>query len=398
MTRIKQLFKRTLIMAVSLLSCGYCCAQPIVKTLSWDGESRRYLCATPSNHDNNSSIPLFIFLHGLNDSIDNYAGAASMPQQFADRYGWLVVMPEALDAHVNLGGFDYAITHMWNADMEISVMGTTIAPNSDVDDAGFLLAMMDSLTANYNIDTDSIFYSGFSMGGFMTHRMAIEHGDRMTAAAPMSGLVTLPLSQQTPLTPVRLFYEHGTDDIIVTYSGQFYMPGIGTLTVGIDAEQTVGYWVGHNSCNPVPTIDTLADRHDDGMRFIRYTYANDVNGAEVQFLKVLGGGHEFYADEQFFDVNYMTEVHNFFTGTATEYVGVEQAPSLSLSLYPNPASSRIVIQSTAATTMALFDAMGRQAGYFKLPAGETRLNISHLPSGIYTACFADSSHRRIIKK
>jgi poly(3-hydroxybutyrate) depolymerase len=40
------------------------------------------------------------------------------------------------------------------------------------------MAILDSLENNMNINTDSVFFMGFSMGGFMSNRMAIEHGDR----------------------------------------------------------------------------------------------------------------------------------------------------------------------------------------------------------------------------
>ena len=71
---------------------------------------------------------------------------------------------------------------MWNA---------ALMP-SDIDDSGFLMALLDSLAVQYPVNQDSIFFTGFSMGGFMSHRMAIEHGDRINAAfhiVPLPSLI-----------------------------------------------------------------------------------------------------------------------------------------------------------------------------------------------------------------
>jgi len=344
------------------------------------------------------ALPLFIFLHGLNDSIENYNHATALPQTIADRYRWLVVMPQALDASVDVGFAVFNIKSMWNANMAINLMGTTITPNSEVDDEGFLLAMMDSLETSYSLDSDSIFLAGFSMGGFMTHRMAIEHGDLFTAAVTGNGLITLPLAEQTPTTPVRLMHIHGTADNIVTYDGHFYMPSIGDLTVGIGAEQTVAYWVEHNGCSENAIIDSLPDRRDDGLRFVRHTYANTTNGAEVQFLQVIGGEHVYYSDAQLYDVDYTTEIHDFFTGRHTTYVGCETTTKNTMTLYPNPVKDRLFVNTNSTATLTLYDITGRIVRRCTINEGTTVINISSIPTGIYYAKMSDGTVRRVVKK
>jgi len=307
-------------------------------------------------------------------------------------------MPQALDATIDVGFTVFNIKSMWNANMAINLMGATITPNSEVDDEGFLLAMMDSLAATYPLNNDSIFIAGFSMGGFMTHRMAIEHGDLFTAAVTGNGLITLPLAEQTPVAPVRLMHIHGTNDNIVTYDGHFFMPSIGELTVGIGAEQTVAYWVEQNGCNTTTTIDSLADRRDDGLRFVRHTYANPTNGAEVQFLQVLGGEHAYYADAQIYDVDYTTEIHDFFTGGHTTYVGCEQAPENVMTLYPNPVKERLFVNTKSATVLTLYDMTGKIVKQDNIAEGTSVIDMSNLPTGIYSAKMSDGTVRRVVKK
>ncbi len=140
-----------------------------VQTFEWQGKQRQYLIKSPAGQT--GSLPVLYFLHGLGDNITRLDNEFHF-QQIADRFGWIVVVPQALNEGYGT---------MWNAGLM----------NSGTDDAGFLLALLDTLAARGSANLDSVFFTGFSMGGFMTHRMAIEHGDRITACAPVSGLITM---------------------------------------------------------------------------------------------------------------------------------------------------------------------------------------------------------------
>ena len=63
-------------------------------------------------------------------------------------------------------------------------------------------------------------------GGFMSHRMAIEHGDRINAAAP-----------------VRILDIHGTTDPVVGYDGGSDYFG---YQLGLSVENILNYWINAN--------------------------------------------------------------------------------------------------------------------------------------------------------
>ena len=159
--------KKTLTICILLTICWMGTLSAQVQHFTWQNVQREYLVRTPANHD--GLLPVMFFLHGLGDNITRCDQEFNFGQ-IAEDFGWAIVVPQAR----NLG-----MGTMWNVGMT----------NSDVDDAGFLLALLDSLTAQYQLDPDSVFFTGFSMGGFLTHRMAIEHGDRLPACAPAGGLV-----------------------------------------------------------------------------------------------------------------------------------------------------------------------------------------------------------------
>ncbi len=132
------------------------------------------------------------------------------------------------------------------------------------------MAILDSLENHFNIDTDSVFFMGFSMGGFMSHKMAIEHGDRITAIASVSGTIGTAMIGQTPQFKVNVLHFHGTADSQVRYEDAGFNSGIGYYSVGMGAEQTVDAWRNWNSGQQEPVITYFPDIKDDVKTFERY--------------------------------------------------------------------------------------------------------------------------------
>ncbi|MBO7491695.1 MAG: T9SS type A sorting domain-containing protein [Bacteroidales bacterium] len=324
------------------------------QTFLWQNVNRNYLIRMPDHHD--GTPPVVFFLHGLGDNITRLDNEFHFAQ-IANEYGWAMVAPEAR----NLG-----IGNMWNAALM----------NSDVDDSGFLMALLDSLTAQYGLDPDSVFFTGFSMGGFMTHRMAIEHGDRIMACAPVSGLITTVMAAQTPVTPVRMLHIHGTNDNVVGYNG--YSSTFGSnLGLGVDA--ILQYWQTANGCTGEPAIDTLPDVHNDGLRFVHYTYQG---GVDLQHVKVIGGTHTWYLSPNQYDVGYMSLIHDFFVGTAGG-TGMESRQIENVQVWPNPSDGLVHVGVKAPTTLEVVDMQGRVVERFHLDATTAQLDLRHLPQGIY---------------
>lgn len=335
-----------------------------VQHFTWQGMDREYIIRTPEEHE--GPLPVLFFLHGLKGFATSYDQRFSCPQM-AEEYGWAIVIPQALD--LGMGA-------MWN-------VGFT---DSDVDDAGFLMALLDTLTVQYQLDLDSVFFTGFSIGGFMTHRMAIEHGDRITACAPVSGLISYAQASEIPVAPVRMLHIHGADDYIVGYNGNstFF-----TIPIGIGVDSIMDYWQNANGCeDPLLAIDTFPDLQNDGLRFIRYTYNCET---DLQLLKVLGGKHEWYADSELYDVDYMDVIYDFFTKGA--YADSTSVPELgAMRVWPNPTNGILNIQITESqspvTEIQVFDMYGKLVDVIvgannDSPAQATQIDLSRFPDGVY---------------
>ena len=325
-----------------------------IQHFEWQGVQREYLVRTPSQPD--ETMPVLYFLHGLGDNITRLDNEFHF-SQIANEFGWAIVVPQALNEGYGT---------MWNAGLM----------SSSTDDSGFLMALLDSLAMQYPLDMDSVFFTGFSMGGFMTHRMAIEHGDRITACAPVSGLITHSMANHSAV-PVRMLHIHGTSDPVVGYDGNSQYFG-GNL--GLSVDNIINYWKNANATVDEPVIDTFPDLKNDGLLFVRYTYQGE---KELQHIKVIGGNHTWYQSEAQYDIGYMTEIHKFFTEKGGGNVGVTEKDYKALRLWPNPTSGQTIIKTETATTLEVSDLQGHIVAKHQLEQGSNSIDLGHLPNGLY---------------
>ena len=355
--------KKSLILGVLLITILFGNLSAQIQHFTWQGLQRDYLVRTPANHD--GTLPVLFFLHGLGDNITNCNQEFNFGQ-LAEEFGWAIVVPQAR----NLG-----MGNMWNVGMT----------NSDVDDAGFLMALLDSLTVQYQLDPDSVFFTGFSMGGFMTHRMAIEHGDRITACAPVSGLIYTAQASLTPVAPVRMLHIHGTNDNVVGYNG--YSSAFG-MNLGLGVDAILDYWQNANGCSGEPAIDTLPDLKNDGLRFIRYTYNC---GTDLQFLKVVGGTHTWYDNINRYDVDYKDIIYEFFTGHNTPS-SVLSRKTGQLQVWPNPTNGSLNIlftnHNSPVNEIKVYDVFGKLMNVVVetnnySPLQTVQIDLSRYSDGVY---------------
>lgn len=339
-----------------------------IQHFEWQGIQREYLVKIPAQHD--ETMPIMYFLHGLGDNITRLDNEFHF-QQIADDFGWMMVVPQAR----NEGNGT-----MWNAYLTYST----------TDDSGFLMALLDSLSMQYPVDQDSVFFTGFSMGGFMTHRMAIEHGDRITACAPVSGLITSPMSHYTAVAPVRMLHIHGTNDPVVGYDGNSQYFG---YDLGLSVDEILDYWKNANHCADEPVIDTFPDLHNDGLRFVRYVYAGD---AELQHINVIGGNHTWYHSADQYDISYLTEIHRFFTESSGGNVGVEEPMVQGFRLWPNPVAGQCSIELGTDAEVKIFDLQGRLMATYSLKKGLNQINASDLSEGLYFIKTAEGAIGKVI--
>jgi len=346
------------------------------KTLQFGGIIRNYLEYVPSIYNGSTPVPVVICLHGLGDNMNNFFGIGM--NYVADTANFIVLTPQAIyDALA--GG------NAWNSGA--SYQGYQLSQT--INDVGFINALLDSVTATYNIDQTRIYATGFSLGGFMCQRLACESTARFTAIASVSGTIGTSLNCN-PSGEIPVCHFHGTADGTIAYTGNMY---------GNDPETLVNYWVTHNGCNTTPIHTALPDIVADGRTVEHYLYPNGNNNTDVEFYKVTGGTHEwlYYPAN---DIAYTLEIWKFFMKyTKTPASIINDENEINIEIYPNPANSYLTIQNTKGNnrlTIQIIDFSGK-VQYSNQNFKSVTINTKQWSNGIYLLKYSDSNSFSIKK-
>lgn len=353
------------------------------KTMQWGDSLRTYLEYVPASYNANTPAPVLFVLHGLGDDMSNMFEATGF-KNIADQHGWIVVTPQALIAKATLFGQTMTIGTAWNSGVRASLYGQTLVVSEGVDDSGFLMAILDDLIAHYNVDQDNVFSTGFSMGGLMSNRLAIEHGDRLKAIASVSGPIGNVVQDNTPVAPVSAMHIHGTADGTIAYTdASFSMSGVSMGAIGLGAEATVEFWRAYNQCGTTPTVTAYPDAVADNLTFEKSEYTGGTSNTRVALIKVTGGDHDWYYTPAN-DIDYTTEIYNFFAA-CMQNTGISENVAAALNVYPNPATTLLNVEAAGAISeVAVYDLSGRMVLSHQVSEeGAVALSIANLSAGTY---------------
>lgn len=240
--------------ASTAVSCETRMAQPrdSTWTVSAGGLIREALVHVPASYDPTTPTPVVINIHGRTGWAQQQANLSHAIAK-SDSEGFVVIHPEA-----------YTSPTAWNAGG--GCCGDAYADN--IDDSGFIAALIDEAAATLCVDPDRVYAMGLSNGGYLSHRLACEHGDKIAAIGPVAGVLSLPSC--APARPMPMLIVHGTDDDLVGYSWE---------------TQTINFWVQKNGC----TTETMT--YQNGAATC-VTHGGCTDGADVVMCTIDGGGHQ----------------------------------------------------------------------------------------------------------
>ena len=122
-----------------------------------------YEYVPPKLRGSREKAPLVFYFHGIN-CVPLYGAEQSLWTEIADRENLIVVFPGP------------ATYKAWN------IFDLPFLPS----DIRFVLALLEHMKETYAIDESRVYLSGFSMGGAMTHALAMGYPELFAAAAPFN--------------------------------------------------------------------------------------------------------------------------------------------------------------------------------------------------------------------
>lgn len=234
-----------------------------------------YLPAQPAAHP-----ALVIALHG---SMGTGAQArAAFGYDFdllADRQGFIAVYPQGYEDH-------------WN---DCKVMGPYAAKHENIDDIGFLHALVERFVKDHAADPARVYVTGISNGGSMALCLAMQTPDFARAYAAVVASVPTPTNMaMTPKNqPVSVLLMNGTDDPINPWQGGDVVlwPVLASRGPVLSAQSSIDYFRKLSGLDDAPLVTQFPDRDPgDGSTVERSSWF-EVGKRSVALYTIKGGGH-----------------------------------------------------------------------------------------------------------
>lgn len=243
------------------------------------GLNRLYRVHVPATYTPSKPSAMVLSFHGGGGNMDvqatdRYYGQISKSEQL----GYIAVFPNGFS---RLPSGKLAT---WNAGHCCAA-----ARDADVDDVGFVRALVQQLSSQLNIDPQRVFAAGMSNGGMMAYRLACELPEIFKAIAAVAG--TDNTKACSPKAPVSILHIHARDDERVLFNGGAGQPSP-NVSAFVAVPDSIAKWVKLNACptSPKRVFETTGAYCD--------AYVPCRAGTEVKLCVTETGGHSWPGGQQ----------------------------------------------------------------------------------------------------
>lgn len=230
----------------------------------------------PDSYQTNAPAPLIVLLHGY--------GSNGVQQneymrfgELVNHYGFILATPDGTQETQGRNA------RFWNA----SDACCNFYAN-DLDDSAYVLGIINTVKAQYEIDERRVYLIGHSNGGFMSYKAAHEHSDVIAGIASLAGAEAT-VAQAAPANPVHILQIHGTADGTIAYDGGD-IQGNGYPS----AEESVSRWAAYNGCSAQGVVTATLDL-DSSLDGLETTVTRFNNGCEpggsAELWTIANGAH-----------------------------------------------------------------------------------------------------------
>lgn len=263
--------KRYQFLVISILCILYsfqATAYDEVISITSDGQTRSFVLHSQGSNPPSAHLPVMIVMHGDGGSgtgIQSYSGFDAV----ADANQFIAIYPNAI------GG-------TWNRYIDNVPGDAGLGNPNAADDVQFISDIITYLCDTYTINTNKVYASGHSAGGFMAYCLALQLPTKIAAFAPVSASMwgdnaTMDNFFNNSLAHDPIYHIHGDADPTVDYPdanntpdawGEWPLAAFSNLNCGVTTYTT--------SVTIVPGVNELS--FCDGP-------------TEVKLIRIIGGGH-----------------------------------------------------------------------------------------------------------
>jgi polyhydroxybutyrate depolymerase len=243
-------------------------------TIKVDGRVRDYLAYIPKNLPAHS--PLLFVLHGsLGRPQQMRKLTAYRFERLADQYHFIVIYPAGFGEH-------------WN---DCRKRASYSARTQHIDDVGFIRHLVARFHTRYHIDPARVYAMGYSNGGHMAYRLALEAPDLISGIAAVSANLPVPENSDCQIShkPVSVMIMNGTADPINPYhGGNVTIFGFGNRGKVMSSLSTATWFAQQNKAKPAGVGKHLPH---SGLLWAERSVWKATSGKHVELVTIHGGGH-----------------------------------------------------------------------------------------------------------
>jgi len=357
----------------------------VIDSIYHQNQYRYYGAYLPAAYNGTTPWPVVLTLHGGGGNALSTVGFTQM-NNVADTANFIVVYPQGTKVGTNCCS--------WAAGVG------SPADTLGINDILFFNNLIDTLIAQFNIDTSRIYSTGLSQGGFMSQRLACQLSNRIAGVAALcSNLDSLQMISCNPSQPISVMLINGTSDLLVPYNGATFINNGWPLTY-FSTDTLINFWALKNGCGIIPFSQNLPETDlTDNSTITKFEYSNCNCGVQTILYRVNGGGHTWPGVESLFyeqiagetneDIHASAEIWNFFKKHSlncltndTEEIKYAQT----IAVFPNPTENSLNIRNNTSKkiTLTLTDITGHKLSTTEI-MGNTiiSLDLLNYQTGIY---------------
>ena len=224
--------------------------------------------------------PLLFVLHGSSQSIEDirrYTGYEF--ERLADQFGFIVVYPN---------GF----RHNWN---DCRKAAAYPARTEKIDDEGLIRRLIGIFRKEYGVDPAQVFAAGYSNGGHLAYRFALEMPEEIRAVAAIGANLPTPDNCDCIASgkAVSVLIMNGTEDPINPYEGgEVSLFGFRKRGTVLSSLASARYFAALAGYGPTPfRTFTLPHRMKDDETLVTENIWKADGKPEIVLCSVVNGGH-----------------------------------------------------------------------------------------------------------
>lgn len=246
-------------------------------TIKVNGVARHYLYYIPSKLPINA--PLVFVLHGSMSNANHMRTITAYQfEKLADHYHFVVVYPEGFEGH-------------WN---DCRKKATYSAKKLNIDDVTFIRQIAQQLHQRYQVNLMKVYAMGYSNGGHMAYRLALEAPDLISAIAVVSA--NLPTAENFDCKienkSVSVLIINGTRDPINPYDGgNVSIFGFGNRGRVKSAYDSAEWFAQHSKATLIQEKIRLPALNSSTFFSAEQTVWKNMKGIKITLITIHGGGH-----------------------------------------------------------------------------------------------------------